>query len=120
MDVTWSGEPAGGWLCGDAGAVRVGPERGQSSGSAPSELCRCEPGPEGRDLHRRGVSRGEGSWWRRRPPRRAAQSFAAGSSRKQAFLAGLLVLGIFKKFLAANFSCATSQLPERIESDHIT
>lgn len=45
---------------------------------------------------------------------------AASSGRKQAFLAQLLVLGIFKKFLAANFSCATSQLPERIEYDHIT
>lgn len=68
VDVTSSGEPARGWVCGDVGAVPLGLEQGQSSGFAPSEPCHREPGPEGRDLHRRGVNGGKGSWWQR-PPR---------------------------------------------------
>lgn len=97
VDVTSSGDPAQGWVRGDVGAVLAGPEQGQSSGFAPSEPCHCEPGPQGRALRQAGVNRGKGWWWQR-PPCRAAQSFVASSRRKQALLARLLVLGIFKNF----------------------
>lgn len=93
--------------------MQVGPEQGQSSGFVPSDPC-----PEGRDLHQRGVSCVK-DWWWQQPPHRAAQCFVASSSRKQAFLARLLVLGIFR-ISGSQFNCATSQLPERVEYDHIT
>lgn len=90
--------------------MQVGLEQGQNAACAPRSLS-SDPLGIGTSTKRLVVAVAV-------PP--GCTELAASSSRKQAFLAQLLVLGIFKKFLAANFSCATSQLPERIEYDHIT
>lgn len=92
------------------GTVQVGLEQGQNAACAPRSL---SSDPMGIGTSTEGLVVAVAV-----PP--GCTELAASSSRKQAFLAQLLVLGIFKKFLAANFSCATSQLPERIEYDHIT
>lgn len=98
--------------------VGAGLEQGQSSGFSPAELWQCQPVPTARDPHWCGVSLGKDLWgqW---SPRQAAWSFVASASREQNFLHGYLFWES-SKISGSQFNCATSQLPERIEYDHIT
>lgn len=116
VDVTLNVDPHSGG-CEGCGCCAAGLEQRQSSGFTPAELCQPVPTPKDPDLCE--VSHGKGLWWQW-PPHQAARSLVASLSvESRHFLCGYLFWES-SKISGSQFNCATSQLPERIEYDHIT